>query len=196
MTAYRVHAELRAATREGNPQRGGLTSEWDVVFQNECSRGERWFWDNTHGQGLADRWVTTPGGHYEFPGLWVRLPEMVRASEMAALEVTVWNALLAEAPSMAERILHKNTAYVVLRYEEVLLPQVLPLFGGENAPWRVRLWLREDDAVLVAAEARRGGDGAIDEMRVTFHDGDGEPEIVAPPDAIDEAQPSNNTPRS
>jgi hypothetical protein len=184
--AYGVHAEIRAAGRPGNPSRGGLTSEWDAVFQRNRSRGERWFWDAESGQGLADRWVTLPGEHYEFPGLWVRLADAMRAGEMQALQVETCAALLAQPPDAAERVARGGVEYQTLRYDNARLPRLLPLLGGDDAPCTVHLWLREGDAALRAVRVRRGDDGpAGDELQQVILDASGEPRIEAPAEAID-----------
>lgn len=182
----RGHAEIRVAGRPGNPHRGGLTSEWDVVFLRDRSRGERWFWDAESGQGLADRWVTLPGEHYEFPGLWVRLADAMRATEMQALQVDTCAALLAQAPDAAERVERWGVGHQVLRYNNARLPRLLPLLGGDDAPCTAHLWLREGDAALRALRVRRGDDGpAGDELQQVILDASGEPRIEAPAEAID-----------
>jgi len=184
--AYGVHAEIRATGRPGNPHRDGLTSEWDVVFLHNRSRGERWFWDAESGQGLADRWVTLPGEHYEFPGLWVRLADAVRAGEMQALQVETCAALLAQAPDAAERVARGGVEHQALRYDNARLPRLLPLLGGDDAPCTVHVWLREEDAALRAVRVRRGDVGAAgDELQQVIFDASGEPRIEAPAEAID-----------
>lgn len=185
--AYRVLAVVRSPDGVGDPSRGGVAGEHDLVFRGDRVRGGRWFWDPTSAQGLADEWITLPTAHFENPGLWVCLPDRVRDPNHRALRRESYVALAARAPDAVERRPRPDGAYLGLRYDGAELPGLPAVIKPPDGALAVTLWLRESDGALVGAEVRSaGGDRAAPALvRMVFLYDEGLPEIEAPSSFVD-----------
>lgn len=186
--AYRVLAEMRSPDGVGNPQRGGVSGEHDLVFRGDRVRGMRWFWDPTMAQGLADEWISLPTAHYENPGLWVCLPDRVRDPDHRALRRESYVALTAQVPDAVERRTRPEGVYLGLRYDGLHLHSLSAVTQLPEGDLAATVWLRESDGALVGAVVGPSTGGDLEApalVRMVFLYDESLPEIEAPSSFVD-----------